>query len=117
MDCKYPIDLTKPVQTRDGRQVTILDAEFRNLDAERRIIYKVPLTPGGRRCGLYSANKFGHCDIGESSCDLVNILTKKSYWVNIYRDADGYLYSEIRNQSFYAGGTLIKQISIEIEEV
>lgn len=77
------VDLTKPVQTRDGRKARILAT---NLNSEKPIVGVVKEEDSDRVVTYY---KNGRCYVF-SSCpdDLVNVPERVSRWINLYWPCD-----------------------------
>lgn len=81
------LDLTKPVQTRDGRRVRILCTDRQ--DEKFPIIALVQdLFECNERLYSYTKRGFANVGGGPSSCDLVNVPEKRSMWVNVYEKAN-----------------------------
>lgn len=81
------IDLTKPVQTRDGQEVRLYNAD--KLDGGSPYVLHGAILDSLGWQGR-SWTKDGSFCVGEKTCrDLVNIPVKRSGWINIYRDAGG----------------------------
>ena len=87
-NAKQPLDLSKPVQTRDGKPVRVICV---NRDSgkkgytDRPIIALVSEGEHGESVGLYDqyGRTAGGYDDQPSPYDLVNVPVKKSGWVNI----------------------------------
>lgn len=74
------IDLTKPVQTRDGRRVRILCADAKG---DFPIIGAVEERDGTERSGSWMRDGRYLCT-GPSTSDLLNLPEKRPVWVNVY---------------------------------
>lgn len=75
----------KPVQTRDGREVSQLKFfEDVNLNFIVGVVSK----------NIWTWNMKGQCDAlrGESDKDLFMATGKKSIWVNVYQDSNGKMW-------------------------
>jgi hypothetical protein len=83
------LDLTKPVQTRDGRPVRILCTD------RKGTAYPVVALVGGDRQEVIMVTESGrHFSGEENKSDLVNVPVKieiPEVWLNVFREADGAL--------------------------
>jgi hypothetical protein len=87
-----PLDLSKPVQTRDGRPVRILCTDLRGEFPVVAVIENRDFDGVGM-WRLSGVNQFGQ------ESDLVNVREpERTGWLNVYRDDDGghYVGSRIR---------------------
>lgn len=77
------LDLTKPVQTRDGRKV-IIDATDANFTGGKTISARVTERAGYEVVYTYMPNgSLYHCgEINHS--DLINIPERVERWINVY---------------------------------
>ena len=75
------LDLTKPVQTRDGRKVRILCTD---MDGEYDSIVGIVMnTNESEQCESWRPD--GHYyDTSETNSDLVNVPETRVVWVNMY---------------------------------
>jgi hypothetical protein len=80
------IDLTKPVQTRDGRRVRILCADAKG---DFPIIGAVEERDGTERSVNWMRDGRYLCS-GPSTSDLLNRPGKRSFWVNVYPEGGGH---------------------------
>ena len=114
-----------PLITRDGRKV--LDFHYFKVMTQYRFpIYAAIENIGGSYPYFTQFNIEGyeHSSIEESQNDLFLASTKKTYWMNIYKDSNGniitgeILYSTMEEAS--QGGKYrhekIKTLSFEVEE-
>lgn len=96
-----PLDLSKPVQTRDGRKVRILCTDRKAATHERRypVVALVSDRDGADECVYYFTldgefNCFGR----DQSSDLVNVPEpERAVWVNVFIDRDGEEYFDQRS--------------------
>lgn len=82
---KASVDLTKPVQTRDGRPVRILCTDKKGSDYP--IIALVENSPGREVTASFTmGGKLNMNDLGPSHNDLVNVPAKvvSAKWLNVY---------------------------------
>lgn len=75
-----PLDLTKPLQTRDGQPVTILTTE--RPDSLHPV---VGMTNAGLILTYTTQGKVYSCG-REHELDLMNVPEKRTFWFNIYED-------------------------------
>ena len=108
------LDLTKPVQTRDGRLVKIDRTDLKN---EKPIAGVVTNNDGCEYVTQWfsSGRRYASC---ESALDLINVPPKPvKYYINVYRGSDGVIYSGMaREGGPYSvdGSYLIKTIEFEV---
>jgi hypothetical protein len=80
-----PLDLTKPVQMRNGTPVRILATDLDGLcpvvGAYRSARTGKEVATTWTRDGRYLASQVGEC-----FSDLVNVTTKRKLWLNVYSD-------------------------------
>lgn len=83
------LDLTKPVQTRDGRPVRILCHDF---VSPLSIVYAVK----NNDCSEFLSSCYpdGRVTLDHTTQrDLINVPPKPAkYYVNVFRDSDGEIY-------------------------
>jgi hypothetical protein len=112
------LDLTKPVQTRDGRKVTIYTTEH-NSQTGYSIVGAILDENGSatlrqwRADGLYSPVN--------SPNDLVNVPTKRSGWMTVYDDGSlirkgGHIHSSKEQAELLAGCARVACVFIEWDE-
>ena len=79
------IDLTKPVQTRDGLKVRVLCTNMKGRDTVAGVITD---HDGTDMVDAWQAD--GHYNIGpeEARTDLINVPEKRVVWVNMYEDSE-----------------------------
>lgn len=75
------LDLTKPVQTRDGRPVRIYRTDGSGI---RPIHGAIKNSEGHEYVAQWYANGRHYGDTIKSSCDLVNVPVRHTVWVNVY---------------------------------
>lgn len=83
------LDLTKPVQTRDGRPVRILCTDARREDC---IIGLINENGKDQSYYWYPDGSHWHDPYGPRDCDLINVpppMIKREGWINLYRPAQG----------------------------
>jgi len=75
------VDLTKPVQTRDGRKARVLCTD-RKHNISAPVIALLTEENGNEFCRTYRADgQYMPC---RSASDLVNLPEKRMIWVNVY---------------------------------
>ena len=77
------LDLTKPVQTRDGRAVRILATDIKS---DAPIVAAIQIFKNDEKVYCYKANGNLLGSIYENLLDLVNVPETK--WMNVYLDKD-----------------------------
>lgn len=80
-------DFTKPLQTRDGREVEIFKTDLPN---GLPVIGIIINSEKNQIVCRWAAN--GRCAGCSIDCDLVNVLEKR--WINIYRHSNSNEYNE-----------------------
>lgn len=83
-----PIDFTKPVMTRDGRAVTIRFTDGPGLFCVLGYIEDSERPEAWTLVGRYTST-------GKHSNDLVNVLPKNEYFLNVYSDCMGRAYTSL----------------------
>lgn len=113
------IDLTKPVQTRDGREVRLYNADKLDGGAGYALHGAILDSLGWQEA---SWTKDGSFCVGEKNCrDLVNIPVKRSGRINVYSDSGypgclGCFVHETEGEAKQRGGNGAAQVYIEREE-
>lgn len=113
------LDLTKPVQTRDGQPVRIICTDRQN--SEDFVVVGLVQTMFGEEAtqtwrldGSFSLRKSS-----EHSFDLINVPVKREGWINIYGDANqffGNIYPSEAAAKEDRLSSAIATIKIEWEE-
>lgn len=80
---EHKLDLSKPVQTRDGRSVELLTTNGQG------IVPIVGYISNYEHISVWYANGLYWNGNNESINDLVNIPERKTAWVNLYLTPDG----------------------------
>lgn len=75
------IDLTKPVQTRDGRKVRVLCTDRKG--SSNSIVGLIVLEGGKEYVQTWEANG-NFVTSGDAPADLINVPDKRVVWVNMY---------------------------------
>jgi len=108
------IDLTKPVQTRDGRKVRVLCTDMKS----ETPIVGVVTQPAGKEeaCWWYADGRYsltpGH------SADLINVPDTRVVWVNMYPESSSAAGACHRSQAKadkYAATSRIACVRVEYE--
>lgn len=86
---KRPLDLTKPVETRDGRPVRILCTDAEN--AYYPVIALISEVDRGEHVTRYTQDG-RYMPGGEHPRDLQNVVRTETVYVNLYRLEDGTVY-------------------------
>jgi hypothetical protein len=73
------VDWDKPIQTRDGREVTLVSMKGRGLFP---VLYYVGADEELRTCGM--DGNFYVKGLEQSHYDIINKPQKIEYWVNVY---------------------------------
>lgn len=114
-----PLDLTKPVQTRDGRSVRIIETNFKGYSDTLTIVAIVwDSTVNQEVIHLYTPD--GKTN-NNSKWDLINIPEKHTRWINIFptgHNSENYKTKEEADR-IYNGVNISKRIAcikIEFEE-
>lgn len=76
-----PLDLSRPVRTRDGRAVRILCTDRRQDGGLKPVVGLISTRCGEERICSWSSS--GRCGSG-SLTDLINVPVKREGWVNVY---------------------------------
>lgn len=112
-----PLDLNKPVQTRDGRPARIIATDLLGLyPVAAAIMSRNPETPTEYTESFTRLGEAAH-DM-PSDLDLVNVPpAKKVYerWINIYPNGDDYSYFSAEVAARRALGTKTKPTTIHIK--
>ena len=109
------LNLSKPVQTKDGRVVKLITVSGR--DPWPVVGYIEG--QGKPQCWMISGEQF-HSQ--PRNTDLVNVVVKHVYWVNLYPDGVGYVHSsrkqadDYRCRSMYDDEDCIACIKVEVKE-
>ena len=114
-----PLDLTKPIQTRDGRPAKFLH----KLDNPKAPFPVIAVTgPKGEEVQSSFTESGTYCASQNENCnDLINVPVKhiREYWVNCYDNGKELFWdTRERADTFYADSKRIacKKIAFEFEE-
>lgn len=105
-----PLDLTKPLQTRDGQPVTILTTE--RPDSLHPVV-------GMTNAGLiltYTAQGKVYSGGREHELDLMNVPERRTIWLNIYQNQPPREYSSRDQANFFADPGRIACIEVTYTE-
>lgn len=83
------IDLTKPVQTRDGRKARVICTDMEG--GSERIVALITNRSGGEHPLSYFKNGSYYNDDDSNNTDLIN--TPEELWVNVYPDGEAQTHS------------------------
>lgn len=108
-------DPSKPVMTRDGRPARIICTDRKG---EYPILALIDDNDGFEGIAIYFAN--GKNRTKDTPNDLVNAPTKRSAWINIYRNTNIALFRHDSEEAAYNRGasseSYVNTIKIEWEE-
>lgn len=105
------LDFTKPIQTLDGRKVTIFTTQA---VGDFPIVGQIEDSNG-----VFTWSASGKFDPYDEApeYDLVNVKTKNVAWLNIYSDHGGsFRYASKEEADKHASNTRIACVKIEYEE-
>lgn len=112
-----PLDLTKPVQTRDGRKVLLLGVLKKSRTSYPLIT--VVTQPNGEEV-LETYTLQGYATLassnGENSRDLVNVPEKHQAWINLYPHGGGSLHTSRERADSHALCNRIACVKVEYTE-
>ncbi len=110
-----PLDLTKPVQTRDGRKARIICTD--RLHGVEPIVALVTEQDGVEYAADYRTNgRF--LNFSESDWDLINVPERLTGYANIYPNREvGHLYPTREEADLYAGTERIGVAYIDTEKL
>ena len=115
-----PLDLTKPLQTRDGRPARVICTDRNGVETS---IVALVMVDGNEIPYCYTSN--GCCGTAPHPLDLINAPVKhvREYWVNCYENGKELFWdtrerANERADTFYADSKRIacKKIVFEFEE-
>ena len=106
------IDLTKPVQTRDGLKVRVLCTNMKGRDTVAGVITD---DDGTDMVDAWQAD--GHYNIGpeEARTDLINVPEKRVVWVNVNPGNWMHTYPSKDDADEYASHSRLSRVRVEYE--
>ena len=114
-DTNKNFDPTKPVQTRDGRKVRIVDTNYKG-NARRPILAIITEDDHTEICHTFNKDGSSLPDMTRD-LDLINIPEKYTLWVNLYADRGILFTHSSRAQAdVNAGASRIACVKVEFEE-
>lgn len=105
-----PLDLSKPVQTRDGQPVTIFTTERPNSP------YPVVGMTNEGTILTYTAQGKSYSDSREHALDLMNVPERRTIWLNIYENRPPREYSSRDQANFFADPGRIACVEVTYTE-
>ena len=113
-----PLDLTKPVQTRNGKPARIICTDVKS---GQPILALVKCPDRTEAVISYSIDGSFFPDDRTSDNDLINVPNKKTFefWVNLYPTSVGeHTFTSLKQAKLYATPNIFarKKIIIEVEE-